>query len=36
MKHTCSFCGFNLPDDDTQVHEIVCECRCHIILKGIE
>lgn len=36
MSYVCYFCGFNLPDDDTSTHEIVCECECHSIGKGIE
>ena len=36
MNYNCYFCGFNLPYDDTDVHKIICECRCHIIGRGIE
>ena len=35
-NYNCYFCGFNLPDDDTKVHEVICECRCHLIGRGIE
>ena len=35
MSYTCGFCDFNSETDgDWWIQE--CECRCHIIGRGIE